>query len=187
MFGWCSVAASRASLRNMFTKLGLFAYCGRIRLTHTSFSKPSIPTVRVRYSSAIPPTAIWRITSYFPSLSPGARERRLDGAGVTTKTRTRACPANDRRNPLPVQYNETHGQIARGGRRRRAGNRLQLRRERVPLQRRSVLRRGRRVRVFQRVLQLPGQRLRIRPPLRRARGRPVEQVRRGGARRRRSD
>src|ERR1043165_4351759 len=89
MFGWCSVAARRASFKNMFTKLGLSLNCGKMRFTHTSFSKPSMPTVRVKYSSAIPPTAICRITSYFPSLSPGARERRGGCAGVTTETLTR--------------------------------------------------------------------------------------------------
>src|SRR4029079_9969151 len=73
----------------MFTKLGLSLNCGKMRFTHTSFSKPSMPTVRDRYSSAIPPTAICRITSYFPSLSPGARERRGVCTGVTTKTLTR--------------------------------------------------------------------------------------------------
>ena len=45
----------RASSRNMRTKSGLSDWCGRMRLSTTSFSKPSMPAWRARKTSAMPP------------------------------------------------------------------------------------------------------------------------------------
>ncbi len=63
--GWVSVADSRASSRNMRSRSGSSACCGRIFFSTTSFSNPSIPTpgTRARKISAMPPTASRRIGS----------------------------------------------------------------------------------------------------------------------------
>jgi hypothetical protein len=66
MFGWCSVAARRASASNIWMNWSSSACDARIRLSATSFSKPCCAVVRARNSSAIPPTAIREINSYLP-------------------------------------------------------------------------------------------------------------------------
>ena len=54
---------------NIATKSGSRAYCGKIRFTATSFSKaacgPALPRL-LAYTSAIPPVAIRRSSSYGP-------------------------------------------------------------------------------------------------------------------------
>ena len=43
MLGWSSVAVTRASFTNSFTKVSLAAYCGRIRLSTTYLENPCSP------------------------------------------------------------------------------------------------------------------------------------------------
>src|SRR5262245_20933171 len=80
--GCVSVADSRASSRNMRSSSGSSACCGRIRLSTTSFSKPSMPTPgsRARKISAMPPTARRRIGWYRPMRWP------LSMTGATAST-----------------------------------------------------------------------------------------------------
>lgn len=64
MWGWLSAAASRASSKNISTKVASFANCGRMRLMTTSFWNPAGPCVVASQISAIPPTASWRCNTY---------------------------------------------------------------------------------------------------------------------------
>src|SRR5258708_26296233 len=77
MFGWCRVAARRASSRNMRTRSGAAARWGRRHLQTASFWKPSMPTARARWISAMPPTARRSISSYLPSRVAGAGRDRV--------------------------------------------------------------------------------------------------------------
>ncbi len=57
MFGWASCADSDASATNIFTSSGRWLRCVCIVLMTIRFSKPSIPLMRARQTSAIPPAA----------------------------------------------------------------------------------------------------------------------------------
>src|SRR6478735_1446543 len=67
MFGWFSHEASCASRMNISTNDGSLARNARIRLITTSFSNPSGPCEAQRKISAIPPAAIFRLTTYLPT------------------------------------------------------------------------------------------------------------------------
>jgi hypothetical protein len=71
MFGWLSWAASCASVKNISMKLGSSARWERIRFTTTVFSRPLAHSNFARNTSAIPPVASFRTSSYLPTLATG--------------------------------------------------------------------------------------------------------------------
>src|SRR5436305_5410525 len=71
MLGCESWAASLAWSMNMLTKSALSPMWGRIFLMATVFWKPSTPRIRAFQTSAMPPTAIFSWSVYWPKRSPG--------------------------------------------------------------------------------------------------------------------
>src|SRR6185295_16786681 len=69
MLGWSSREASCASEKNIAMKFGSWWRCWRIRFTTTVFSSPYAHSNLARKTSAIPPEASFRTSSYLPILA----------------------------------------------------------------------------------------------------------------------
>jgi hypothetical protein len=70
MLLWLSCAASFASSTNISMKSWLSERCGRIFLMATIFWKPSTPRMRAFQTSAMPPVAIFSMSTYWPNFTP---------------------------------------------------------------------------------------------------------------------
>src|SRR5678815_2982043 len=67
MLPWVSCTAILASSTSIWMNCSSSAKFGWIILSATYFSNPAMPAVFARWISAIPPTAIWRISRYGPN------------------------------------------------------------------------------------------------------------------------